>query len=753
MDTALGKRLKREEDLLKLGRRLCAKYRQLYGAMQEWRTKRDKFKKYSEGNYEDRRTRDETSIYSKSNHALEFITGVTDFMVARTSEDVLGSEPFFAAIPQGRADEALSDQITKHFGFKLREADFVPLARQLIHRAYHLGEGIAKATWRRTEDVSEKLAMVLCSKESGKPDPVIDENGEYIYPDDFNLMVMESGLSLWAKSPIVVPEEGWQFVQHPDIHPLPVLVDDTNTPVLSPGNEYWFESDIQIVLDEREEQELGKFLCKSPIVKELEGWSWEEMLVEDRHVTFEGLDISLVAHGDFVAPMNVPTLCDANVFHRLSLPLSVLKSDFGLDKKTEEAIGRADQSPKSDEKRAQSGEGEVVAEVVDEECEDPEYECIECYGSVMVPGLDQKIRIYALVEAKTERVIICDYLANVVPGAQIPFSIVRACPVTGRWHGRGYHEIYELQNDFIDRTFNAIAQRNKMHANPTGFFRAEAFDDASVQKNFVYKIGQFYRLKRDFTPNDALGFVETPDLDSRTWQIMELVMQMAQVRSGVTGASQGAVTNLPANGTATGVQSIMMSGSTLHKLPIDWIKGGLEKLLCLCASILYSRQNRDETFTYMEGDAMELITLHARNVKDLKLNIRILLTRLHEREAMENARAAIDAIMLYLREIPEEEKDQVRPLFIQVLKALKISGADGMVRRGLPPPPDAKPPQQERFTESLNYKDVPEDIKRQMEAAAGYQPSQLPPPTKEQGKKGEEDPIRQEEGQLPVNAS
>ncbi len=286
--------------------------------------------------------------------------------------------------------------------------------------------------------------------------------------------------------------------------------------------------------------------------------------------------------------------------------------------------------------------------------------------------------------------------------------------------------------------------RNKSHANPSKFIRSDAFKDGSVAKNFVISASKTYELKADYTAKDAVQFVEFPDLDSRTWEILELVMQMAQIRSGVTGAAQGAVTNLPANGTATGVQSIMMSGSVLHKMPIECIKDGMEDLLDINAQVLYSRQDKEETFTYMEGFATELITLDARNIKSLRLNIRLLMTRLHERDSLESAKAAIEAIGQYLA-LPEAEKDGVRALFIQVLKSLRITGADALLRHGIPPDPNAQPPQQERFTESLNYKDAPPDIKRQMEAAAGYKPS-----TMAEEEKAETEKVKAKPGQAPA---
>ena len=712
MDTALGKRLT-PENLTLLGHKLISKYTsQCVARNKEFLMKRKKYQKYAEGDYSDRKATDESSIYSKSNIPLEFITGVADFMVARTCEDIFGSDPWFAVIPQGPADKTLSEQLPRHFDFKLTEARFKALGRTASWRGFHIGEAIIKTTWRKEVDTSETLATVLCQGST----EVTDENGDFIFAEDFNLPVAELGLSLWAKTSIV-PMDG-QFADKPDLMPVKILLDKDGQPVLADNGEYWFETDLQTIADAKG-QPVGDFLSKSPIISQQEGEEFCERLIENTQVLFEGLDDALVEHGDFAVELNIRHLQESKgTFHRLSLRRSVLRDQYGMTEDVEAMIGGDSQVAKSDEKKPRAGEGEVG---FDPEDDDPEYEVIECYARIDVDG--KMVRVYALVEKKTETVIVCDYWANVTPAAINPFAAIVPCPVPGRWYGRGYHEIYAEQADFIDRTFNAIIYRNKMHANPPGFIRPSAFKEGSVVKNFLISAGKIHQLNNDFTAKQALEFVEFPDLDQRTWEILQLVMQMAQVRSGVTGASQGAVTNLPSNGTATGVQSIMMSGSVLHKLPIECVKEGFEDSLDINAQILYANQNRDETFAYMEGDATQLVTLNARNVKNLRLNIKLLLTRLHEREALESAKAAIEAVAQYLSVIPENEKDQVRPLFIQVLKALRITGADSILRHAIPPAPDQKPPVSERFNLALNYKDAPPDIRRQMEAEAGYQPS------------------------------
>lgn len=710
METALSKRLNDEKRTL-LGQKLVAKYTALKGGMKEFLAAREKYDKWSRGDYSDRNTRLPEDIYSKSNVPLEFVTGVAEFMIARTDEDLFGSEPYFAAIPQGPSDSELSGQLSKHFAYKLNEARFKQVAKQAIARGYHLGEGLIKVTYRKTEDVSEQLAMVLCGRDEKA---VVDPDGEYIFPEDHSLTVGD--VVLWSKSPIEALGER-TLVERPEVAPMAFLADANGEPSLTEDGDLWYGTDVWTV---------GKLavLSKSPVTVQGKDMEFREHLIEERSVLFDGLDISLLHHEDVVVPLNVRHLSESRAtFHRLSLTLSTLKTQYGLSEKDATKIGSGYNTPQNKDKQPQHKEGQTGMDLYDE---DFEYPCIEAYAMLDALGDGKMVRVYALVEIQTQTVIACDYWANVVPECKNPIIANVPCPVPGRWYGRGYQEIYENQTEFLDRNFNAIIYRNKIHANPPTFLKTGAFKDEASAKNFTIAPGKIHLLKNDVLDGkDVISFVAIPDLDSRTWTMLELVMQMAQVRSGVTGAAQGAVTNLPSNGTATGVQSIMLSGSTLHKNPIECCKDGQEEVLALAAMVLYANQDRDETFVYTEGDATELITLNHRNVKDLKLNVRLLLTRLHEREALESAKAAIEAVMEYINGVPEGEKDQLRPLFIQALKALRITGADAILRKALPPDPNAQPPQQERFTESLNYKDVPEDVKRQMESAAGYTPSTL----------------------------
>ena len=124
----------------------------------------------------------------------------------------------------------------------------------------------------------------------------------------------------------------------------------------------------------------------------------------------------------------------------------------------------------------------------------------------------------------------------------------------------------------------------------------------------MFKPGKTYQPARQgLAKADILDFIELPDLDSRTWQLWEVFMQVIQVDSGVTNATQGDLSGLPQNTTATGINSMLETSSVLHLEILDELRDGLEKHLSYCAEVAYFRQDTDETYEYLEGDGADAV--------------------------------------------------------------------------------------------------------------------------------------------------
>jgi hypothetical protein len=132
-------------------------------------------------------------------------------------------------------------------------------------------------------------------------------------------------------------------------------------------------------------------------------------------------------------------------------------------------------------------------------------------------------------------------------------------------------------------------------------------------------------------------------------------------------------------------------------------------------------------FSYFEGDQRKTAELVAEKAKGMDVNVRLLLTRFRQREMRDSAEAAIKDLQAYLS-FPESEKGSVRPVFVQSIKGLGFDNADSIVRKPIAVDPNAQSQAQQKENLSLNYKDAPPDIRRQMEELAGFKPSEAEAP-------------------------
>lgn len=270
--------------------------------------------------------------------------------------------------------------------------------------------------------------------------------------------------------------------------------------------------------------------------------------------------------------------------------------------------------------------------------------------------------------------------------------MVRAFPKKNRIYGRGFYEIYSYAQEFIERHLNYVAYKNRHHANPTRIVKRDLIKNIQDGDDIPVSPDQTIEIEKNADPKDAISFLEYPDLDERTWQLMQLMMQFVQLRSGVTSAAQGGVESLPQNSTATGIEAILNSGNVLSRRPIREIRRSLEKALFYALKLIYTNLDEKEAFTYLEGEDAQLLSISKEEIQNLDFNVRMTMTRLRERESRENAQAALAAFMQYLQ-VPEPEKEAARPLFIELLKGFGQPDAERIIRPMLPPPdPDTLPP-------------------------------------------------------------
>lgn len=566
---------------------------------------------------------DESSIFDISNDSLNIVGGFAAFMAARATDDTLGTWPIYGIYPEGRGDIALSETIQKHSEWKIRRSPWIGAATDAIDNAVGLGEAVIKQSWDKDIDTYETRANLLCDAQNGGP--IVTMDGQYLFDTDTYQVatILFNGVAqsvfLFEKAPM---------------EPIPTA---------------------------------------SSVFAEKE--------VEQTNVLYNNIRAAVIATEDFLCAENEEDIHTADfVAHRIQRRLSYLKSRYGLTDDQIAELQTDDLAPKTAEAKPDPVRGEQQEGFNDYEQRDPWIELYECWVRYDPIG-DLKPKRMRVVFAKKSRMIVAmDYIANVTPTGELPFHVVRSFRVKGRWWGRGYYEIYDKAQDFIDRQLNYVANRNEYHANPAIFMDFGKLEEGQETVAFRLAPGQTYKLKDGYTKEQVMSIIELPDLDERTWQLMQMMIQVIQVRSGVTSAAQGEVSALPSTSTATGIESILQSASTLARMPMNEMKRGLEQSLLYAIKLIYSNMDQAEMFTYLEGDQEQIGQLTQLQVKDLEMNVRLTMTRFKQREALESATKGAQFMAGYVA-LPEMEKEAQRPMFVQGMKGLGFDNANAIVRK------------------------------------------------------------------------
>jgi len=773
MNTALGRRLTTEQ-YEKLIAAACARRKEIIAAQdcQEWTTRRERYERIAAGDHWYRLSANGYAgavpggggipqIFDRINETLGIIQSVRRFLVARVCKDLFGSRPYFYVQPEGAVDQDLALKLQDHADWKLRLADYTTRMKEAVGIALDLGECPIKTTWEKETDVSERLATLLTHK-GGQGDSRGPARRPWRNGDNVNGGQGDTGMAAapgsLAGQPVLTADgdtiedsdETTGGDQATDEQGNPVMGED-GQPVMNPIS---FVKAPEIQLDPAKHE-------------------WREHFVEEQTVLYQGLNISACYWRDVHWPINAPSLAKADfVSHTFDCRWSALRAKYapssygagqgdkvngGQGESTGSQSTRSQGSgPLSDDAGTQGGEtspthpftdspvpnagsmagdAEIMAildslkvssrapkshesqprpgeaEVLGGETEDPiikvsevsyDYDCFE-------DGIVRRLWLVLLPDC--DQCLFADFRANISPRAAKPIHLVTVNQVKHRAYGKGLHETYEKMANVADGLLCAILYKNKINSDPTKIWNPDRTNEGAANPTLVIEPGRTYSIKgSQWGPKDILACVEIPDLDDRTWKLMELFMKLIQVDSGVTNANQGDMTDLPSNTTATGVNSMLESSSVLHQYVLEEIRDSLTPHLGYAIELIYKMQDRNETFDYLaqdlpgtgsvdangaqgnaggqgdkvnggQGDSgtaatpaqrtieaiMELAD--AKKLNGLAMKVEFLLTRAKRQEQREAAMAAIPIGVQY-GSLPPKDQARMRDCFVQLFRAL-----------------------------------------------------------------------------------
>lgn len=594
---------------------VCDEWTRLYSSLDTWRKKMEKWERMSEMDYTDRvgvtdpnNPEPVLDVFSYQNDTLGMSEGFVDFVDAQASDDIFGTRPWLAAVPEGRNDPELAKLITKHANFKLSYSDLETAILDGIRVACWGGTAFLKSRYHiRTESYQTEDKPIAYSKASGGP--YQSPSGDFIYSaEELEAMEVDGADVEWKTA----MREETQIVYH-----------NTRTAVMD-FKDIAFDS-------------------KAP-----------------------ALDL------DFT-----PVYC------RFRMGIQDVIATYKIP---EEHWGDLEFATvgASEEARVERGEDNTSLMGDDPFLLNQEISLVEGFRLCDPLGNGNLVRVHFVFSPNLQILFKLDFLANETPSGLLPVFPVRVGKIPRRVFGIGYFEKYENANNAVDRQLNAITYRNKVAANIVMGIHKEAL--ANPQNNsFVFGSRQPVELAPEKTLKEFIEFATVPSSENQSTELLNMHMQMPQMRSGITSAAQGELKGVPNASTATGVNQLTSRGALLLKKPIALMTADIQKLVEFNVNLVYANQNADEVFTWGEGEAQELLTIEANNVRGLRMNVSLKLVQSQNQSKLENAQAAIQIITQY-SQIPETDKVAMRPLFVQAIEALGFQNAEDIVREAIVDP-------------------------------------------------------------------
>lgn len=606
-----------DEQMAWLTQFVVDRWQTMHSALAAWRKKMMHIEKMVDGNYEDRRgAADETkqesprTIHEKSNHSLGTIAGFADFAFAQARDDLFGTTPFFAATPEGAADNDLAERITKHSHWKARHTNLRETLIAATDLACQYGTAFPKLVWRREVETYKTIETVAHGKD-GKP--LVKPDGDFYT----NLTPTEE-----------LPQ---------GIH------------------------------------------------------SWKEMLVTNTDIVFDNCVATNLHYADvaFDQTASELNLLQTDFAHRFSIGLADAASIYNLtETQYQEALSLLGSAKAGSRTPVSHREEENPSSTIKDNDLDANPEITLCEGFFRCAPLGRErgpIRIWCVFSPELNIIFSVDYLKNRNPGGVIPVFPIRWFKKPGRIIGQGYHERFEAVNDFIDEEFNSTNYRDRMAANPVTGVDTSLLDEDLEESDLVWGPGKTLKLKPGAKLADAFQFAVMPDANGRAIELMNMMLQMVQLRTGITSAAQGEIDAVPEASTATGVNAVMSRGATLLKWPIDEVKTDVTPAIGYFLDLLYANQDTEETITWGEGKDAELVNIKPGDVKGLRMNVSLTMTQSQSQTKIATAQAAIQAHGSYIM-LPEPEKQSARPLFLQLLTGLGFNNADQIIREPITDP-------------------------------------------------------------------
>jgi hypothetical protein len=596
-----------------------------------WRENRRRWVRMHNQDYSHRLTGDDKgNIFNFSNVSMDICRTDSMRSAGRLQRDLIDTWPYYALFPQGfmpnpddgSLDQNLARDMERFAYYKTQQSNLTECLAEAIDTACILGEAVVKTTYRRDVQKYKARATVLCSPAG---EPYRTSSQEVIYQTD-----------------------AWET--------------ETN------------ETGVTV-----------KRLVKDPSFIFPPDGVWLEKLVEAEMVNYQGPCSKVVHFESFHAPLNCEDLMQATgLYFDLSVPYSEVLAKYQI-KPDEKALPETqnwlrylapwmvtaaseDSSPKSPDTIPDYTAGE--AENHRSRGEEPQIQIVEGYRQIDIDGDGIPERIMVVIDLGNRELLWWDYLANVTPDGLPPVRVVRKRPRKNRWDGIGDYEEGEVDAEQIDYFVNRSIFNGSMAGQLCGYDESACVDWR--QSPPEVGTGQWYKLTGDKKMYEAVTFAQIPKMPDESFEVMNLLLQKHTLSRPSIQPGQQNIANLPSSRLATGIKALMDIADDLYSPQRRCAEKTLTEVIKAHLECLFFHMNDEEAYEYLEGQASFVGRLPKQKVQDLKINVRLTMSRVRNLEASEKAQVARQAILEFYTAIPPQIQKIVAPFYIDQFSAMDI---------------------------------------------------------------------------------
>lgn len=630
-------------------------------------------------NHVDDRAKKDT-LYEQSNLTASLSQRITMQMVASSQNFFFGQPDdidWFSTSAVGAEDESISDKTKKHSRWKVDQCGVKYRFNEGLEFAFVRGEGVMKITHQERGQIYKRTATILMETDE---EPLLDAHGDYIVQGDSfvdQMAPVKPGILARIKQFITGPEPG--SVAGGAVPPSP----QSSSPEQGRGGE-------AVQPQQTPMAPTGEQVLKRDGVTVLPAVPiWKEQVITRRLVTFEGPDAQLCYYMDFLFPLDGRDIqtCDliAQLYDMNAMQIAqMFRGQYG-----EGDAAIADMTAAVERLRTLLGETNTPKAAANQPRTDfketdtmgaagvPIAEIAECYLTYDADGDGIQEEIMLVLDRKNKVPIYYEYLANVTVRGLRPFYVWRPMAVDGRIYGMGAMELFDPEQEFVDLQIN----RHNFRGSKAGivtFWEPSATLEGSINPNLKLNQGQTYTLRDGKKPDDALKYIQLPDDSENLEYLIDLFMQLMQLKSGKINPGDQKMSGLPSSETATGENLITQSGDELFGRILGSLFPGVKSALAAVIDVIYANMNKVEVFSFFNGEADEILSLDPADVRDLAMNVTLELSRTQQRKALEYGDRAT-ALVSWFYSLPFVLQQRTANYARQQLKGFGVAQADKII--------------------------------------------------------------------------